>query len=67
MAEPSVAEIIWIFNRGMGQVDIVEGGKVLESCRLAEAPRPLAYHRNQAAKATGRTFVEARSMKRGRL
>ncbi len=66
MAKPSVAEIIWIFNTGTGQVDIVEDGKALESCQLRDAAQRLSYHRHQAAKATGRTFVETRATKRVR-
>ncbi len=66
MAKSSVAEIIWIFNKGTGQVDIVEDGKVLESCQLRDAAQPLNYHRHQAAKATGRTSVETRGTKRVR-
>ncbi len=66
MAKPSVAEIIWIFNKGTGQVDIVEDGKVLETCHLSQAASRLAFHRNQAAKASGRTFVEARATTRAR-
>ena len=60
MAKPTVAEIIWIFNRANGNVQIVEDGKVLEVCKLSEAPSRLAFHRNQAAQRSGMTFVEAR-------
>ncbi len=66
MAKPSVAEIIWIFNKGTGQVEIVEDGKVLESCALSQAASRLAFHRSEAAKRSGRTFVEASPMKRAR-
>ena len=66
MAKPSIDQVVWIFNRGTGLVEIVESGKVLETCRLVEAPRRLAYHRNQVAQASGVRFVEARAMKRVR-
>ncbi len=63
MAKPSVAEIIWIFNKGTGQVEIVEDGKVLESCALSQAASRLAYHRSERS---GTQFVEARATKRAR-
>ena len=74
MAKPTVAEIIWIFNRANGNVQIVEDGKVLETCKLSEAPRRLAFcwppnstsHRNHAVQRSGMTFVEARATKRVR-
>ena len=66
MAKPSIDQIVWVFNRADGNVQIVEDGKVLETCKLSEAPSRLAYHRTQVAKASGRTFVEARAMKRAR-
>ncbi len=57
MANTSIADVIWIFNRGTGLVEIVLDGKVLETCTLAEAPRRLAHHRNEAAAGVAR--VEA--------
>jgi hypothetical protein len=53
----AVADVIWIFDRGTGKVEIVLDGKVLETCTLAEAPRRLTHHRNEASKGSAR--VEA--------
>ena len=61
MAKPSIDQVVWIFNRGTGLVEIVEDGKILETCKLGDAPSRLAYHRTQAAKASGATFVETRA------
>ena len=66
MAKPSVQDVIWIFNRATGLVDIVQGGQVLETCTLAEAAQRLAFHRHQAAQAAGVVCVEARATKRAR-
>ncbi len=66
MAKPSIDQIVWIFNRANGSVQIVEDGKVLETCKLSEAPSRLAFHRNAAVQRSGRTFVEARAQKRVR-
>ncbi len=58
----AVADVIWIFDRGTGKVEIVLDGNVLETCTLAEAPRRLAHHRNEASKGVAR--VEAPAYKR---
>ncbi len=50
----AVADVIWIFDRGTGKVEIVLDGNVLETCTLAEAPRRLAHHRNAAAAGVAR-------------
>jgi hypothetical protein len=50
----AVADVIWIFNRGTGLVDIVQDGTILETCTLAEAPRRLTHHRNEASKGVAR-------------
>ena len=58
----SVSDVIWVFDRGTGRVEIVQDGKILETCTLAEAPRRLAFHRNEAAKGVAR--VDASPYKR---
>jgi hypothetical protein len=50
----AVVDVIWIFDRGTGKVEIVLDGNVLETCTLAEAPRRLAHHRNAASKGVAR-------------
>lgn len=60
----AVADVIWVFDRGTGKVEIVQDGKVLETCTLAEAPRRLAHHRNAVASASGVAFTEASAYKR---
>ena len=52
----AVADVIWVFDRGTGKVEIVQDGKILEACTLAEAPRRLTHHRNEAAKGTARVY-----------
>ena len=56
MTQPivTVADVIWVFDRSTGKVEIVQDGKILETCTLAEAPRRLAFHRNEAAKGVAR-------------
>ena len=64
MANASVADIYFRFNPATRQVDIIADGTILESCSVADAPGRLSFHRNEAATASGQTFVEARPMQR---
>jgi hypothetical protein len=58
----AIADVIWVFDRGTGKGEIVQDGKILETCTLAEAPRRLAFHRNEATKGVAR--VDASPYKR---
>ena len=69
MTKPIVAQaivdVIWIFQRSTGMVEIVQDGKILETCTLAEAPRRLAFHRNEAAKGVARVDASPYRKHRG--
>ncbi len=61
----AVADVIWVFDRGTGRVEMVQDGKILETCTLAEAPRRLAHHRNEAAKGVARVDASPYRKHRG--